>query len=487
MRVTLLLTVLLCLSSGCAQSGDADDSPPVPQDDDASGDDDDSGDEDDSGDDDDTGDADDAVADDDDSVDDLSNIDGIIAALEGADAAAADEILRSVGWAQGWPVKQGSRWLFATRWDGASSLALVGEFNLWSTGAHLATGTSSGAHWWAEVDESEFVVPAAGSKYKWYLPDGAGEFRAGPEATAYGFDEFGDFGYVGPPTDRRWAERFPGLTSAALPLPRTVRMLLPPGFVPVSPSAARTRAILMHDGQNLFDPNAIGGGWELDLSLDADSGWDDVVVIAVDNTSDRLDVYGHVPDDIFDDGSTFGGQSDEYLDLLEDDVLPFARARYGLVAAGSSLAMAGSSMGGLVTLEAARQWDGDFVCAAALSPTLGWGAFGTSSSGDDALVNLWPSNPGRGGTSLFLYSGGAEGNGCIDTDGDGVVEDSEDSDNYCVTIQLRDMLVGLGYVYETDLWHWWEPLAQHNEVAWAAQVTRMLTACEASGWVAADP
>ncbi len=42
--------------------------------------------------------------------------------------------------------------------------------------------------------------------------------------------------------------------------------------------------------------------------------------------------------------------------------------------------------------------------------------------------------------------------------------------------------MGLGYVLETDLWHWWEPGAQHVEPAWRAQVPRMLQACATSGW-----
>ncbi len=468
--------LLACLLGGCAVPRDDDDATPVPQDDDdATGDDDDA-----------TGD-DDTAGDDDDATGDLGTIDGIVAALGAATPTEADAVLHAVAWSQGWPVQEGTRWLFVTRIDGASSVALVGDFNLWNLGAHPASSTAGGAFWWAEVDESEFVAPPAGGRYKWYLAAGGGEFRAGDEATAYGYDEFGPFGYVAPPTDTRWAERFPALLTAALPLPRTVRGLLPPGFQPGSPSAGRTRTILMHDGQNLFDPEAIGGGWRVDEALNGEAAWDDVVVLAVDNAADRLDVYGHVPDDIFDDGSSYGGRSGEYLALLADEVLPFARGRYGLVATGASLAMAGSSMGGLVTLEAARRWDGTLGCAAALSPTLGWGAFGTSASGAAALVNQWPDDPGHGSTPLFLYSGGSEGNGCVDTDGDGVDEDSQDSDGYCVNVQFRDMLAGLGYVFEADLWHWWEPLAQHNEAAWAAQVSRMLTSCEASGWVAAQP
>ena len=40
--------------------------------------------------------------------------------------------------------------------------------------------------------------------------------------------------------------------------------------------------------------------------------------------------------------------------------------------------------------------------------------------------------------------------------------------------QLRDRLASLGYAFDTDLFHRWEPDAQHNEAAWAARIDRIL-------------
>ena len=325
-------------------------------------------------------------------------------------------------------------------------------------------------------------MPAAGAKYKW--TDGT-NWATGSTATAYFWDNEGRFGYVAPPTDARWAEQVPDMVTDEMPLPRTLRALLPPGFSPGSADAADARTLLMHDGQNLFDPESFAN-WQMDAQLDSDPAFADVVLLSVDNTADRLDVYGHVVDRPFGNGVSYGGRSADYIGALQDVVLPHFRERYGIEAAGDSLMVAGSSMGGLVSLQIARVWDGQLGCAAALSPTLAWGAFDPDSDGSQALVNLWAGAPGHGQTPLFLYSGGFEAT-CVDTDGDGVVEDSDDQDNYCVTNQLRDALFGLGYVSEVDLWHWWEPGAQHVEPAWRAQVARMLTSCSQSGWSAPSP
>lgn len=430
-------------------------------------------------DDDTTADDDDTTADDDDTSPGSWTLDDIVALLASStDGAELEALLHGIAWESRWPLQEGDRWLFATRWEGAKTLSLVGDINEWDPQATPATASPSGVHWYAVIDESDFVGQAAGAHYKW--TDGT-TWMGGYDATAYFWDDQGRFGYVSPPTNAAWAEQFPGLTSAELPLPRTIRALLPVGFEPGSAAAGSARTLLMHDGQNLFDPDAFGGGWEMDSLLASDPAFSDIVLVSVDNTEDRLDVYAHVADDPFSNGTLYGGRADAYLGQLEDVVLPHFRERYGLVADGQSLMMAGSSMGGLVSLYAARQWDGGIACVGALSPTLGWGAF--SADGSQALVNLWSSDPGHGAVGLFLYSGGYSTD-CVDDDGDGVVEESEDQDNICVTDQFRDTVADLGYVFDIDLWHWWEPGAQHVEPAWSAQVPRMLEACSSSGWVA---
>jgi hypothetical protein len=433
---------------------------------------------------------DDDAVDDDDSVDDddatpePEGIDAIVAGFEAATTAdAIDAVMHQLAWTSGNPYREGGRWLFVTRWDdGHDAVSLVSDLNGWDPGAAPATRSSQGSHYWVVVDEASTRVPFVGATYKWYAPDDV--WRPAPEATAYDYDEFGERSYVLPPTEIAWLERFPAFVGDHLDEPRSFRARLPAGFVPVSPDAASKRTLLMHDGQNLFDPEAIGGGWRVHEVLEA-GGWHDVVVLAVDNASDRLDAYGHVVDEIFDDGVLYGGLADDYVSLLYDEALPFFRARYGLVADGSSLTVGGSSMGGLVSLYMAMAHDTAQACVIAMSSTLGWGAFAVSAPGDQALARLWPDSYGHGATAIYLDSGGNVGvDGCLDIDGDGIHEDSADADNYCTTVQLRDVLEGLGYVFETDLWHWWEPDAAHNEAAWHLRLPLALEACETSGWAA---
>lgn len=400
----------------------------------------------------------------------LGRIDAILALLnasprdEGEIAAA----LHDVAWDEGWPLHEGTRWLFVTDAIG-SSVNLVSDVNAWSTTAHPAE--QRGAHAYVLIEDAAFVVPAAGSQYKWWV-DGA--YLPPLEATAYGFDGFGRFGWVAPDPSAPHLEQFPDFVGAHLAAPRTFRAYLPAGFVARSSAATTMRTLLVHDGQNVFDPTAAFGGWRLDEALAAHP---DVVALAIDNAPDRIDAYTHVEDDI---GSVVGGRADAYLALVFDEALPFFRARYGVSAEGDGLALMGSSLGGLVTVYAALHAPTRFGCGAALSPTMGWGSFRVGAR--DALVTRWASDVGHGAVSLYLDSGGGVMGACVDSDLDGVEDDGDDADNYCVTSQFRDVLDGLGYDFGVDLAHWHEPGATHDEAAWAARAGRALAACSAMGW-----
>ena len=406
-------------------------------------------------------------------------IDDLVAALGNASTGEAgmESLLQPVAWQGGRPIHEDGRWLFVTRWtDAPGSVALVGDFNAWATTAHPAQVAPWGTHYWVVMTDAELGDPA-GQKYKWW---GAGDvWRAPPESTAYAYDAYGQVGYVRPPGDVSWLERFPDMTTPALPLPRTVRAYLPAGFVPGSAAAAAARILVLHDGQNVFSPDAPYGGWQVNDTLDA--GYPGVVALAVDSVSDRMDAYSHVVDDPG-LGSPVGGQADAYLDALLNVAIPFLVQRYGLSTDPTRRMVAGSSMGGLVTLYQALTRPDTLGCAAALSATLGWGAFASSADGSDALVRRWPSEAGHGAVALYLDSGGSVNGTCGDPDGDGVYEDSDDADNYCVVTQLRDTLLGLGYQSGVDLFHWWEPDALHNEASWAARFYRALDACTTAGW-----
>jgi hypothetical protein len=102
-----------------------------------------------------------------------------------------------------------------------------------------------------------------------------------------------------------------------------------------------------------------------------------------------------------------------------------------------------------------------------MSGTLGWGSIGSEQAPGQTMIDRYAA-AGLRSTALYLDSGGS--GTCVDGDADGIADDGDDSDNYCVTQQLRDVLLGLGYELGVDLWYEHVADAPHNEAAWAARV-----------------
>lgn len=401
----------------------------------------------------------------------VSRIDQILALLQDADTSAEqlDEALLIAAREASWPLHEGERWLFARAWGGApGDAALTGDWVGFAEGALPASVAAIGGYVYVLLDERAGDAAPSGL-YKWWST--AGGYVAPPEATVYGYDEFGEYGRVEPPSEAH-LQRFPGFVTG--PYARTIRLRVP-AF------GLASRVLLMHDGQNVFDPDAFFGGWHADGTL-ADGGYDDVLAVAIDNTPARFDEYTQVADLVGELGvEPVGGQADAYLAMIDDEVLPFVRARFGVAATTDDVAMVGSSLGGLVTLYAAHADPDRARCSIGMSSTLGWGSFGPDT--DEALVELWDSTAPA---SVVITAGGDGGGGCVDDDGDGVQDDGDDSDNYCVSLQLAVHLDNLGYTEGTNLVFLHAAGAQHNEASWAEMLPGALSACQAMGWVAPE-
>ena len=161
-------------------------------------------------------------------------------------------------------------------------------------------------------------------------------------------------------------------------LPRDVYLWLPEAY---NPSSSPLPVIYMHDAQNLFEAGKsyTGDEWGVDEALTRliDAGTIPLVmVVALSNTSERwqdyapADVFANLPADLRDRmQSAQGGEpkSDAYLRLIIEDVKPMIDEQFNTAPGHKTTFIAGSSMGGLISLYAAGEYPEVFGGAAALS------------------------------------------------------------------------------------------------------------------------
>lgn len=367
----------------------------------------------------------------------------IVTALIGGEGDLA-AVRQQIAWGSGWPLQTDlNTWIFIADGD---AVGLAGDFSDWEPLEMQRAGGFS----WAELE----IEDPIGAGYKWVR---AGAWEADPWARSFAWDENGRISYVSPRADAPHLERFPQLPHPGL-LPRDVTVWVPAGEGPWP-------VLYLHDGQNLFDPDAFFGGWRLDEALAAAPV--PMLAVALDNTADRMDEYVHTHDTL---ETRYGGLGDTYAALIHEDLRPWVEARYPTRAPAGVM---GSSLGGLISLYLAHTHPEDYAFAASLSGTLGWGRYGESNAVMEELYLA----AGPRDTVLYLDSGGNDGgDGCTDPDDDGFPEDDPNAtDNFCENRHFADHLAETGYTWDETLFHWHEPDAPHNEAAWAARVWRPLS------------
>lgn len=144
-------------------------------------------------------------------------------------------------------------------------------------------------------------------------------------------------------------------------------------YLPDSYSAGRDRypVVYMQDGQNLSDPRtAFAGTWELTETLTrlADRGVEAIVVGIHHAGDDRLIEYGPFPD-----RRHGGGDADAYLTFVAETLKPRIDRTFRTRPERDATAIAGSSMGGLVSLYAYFRFPMVFGRAGAMSPSIWYG------------------------------------------------------------------------------------------------------------------
>jgi predicted alpha/beta superfamily hydrolase len=193
----------------------------------------------------------------------------------------------------------------------------------------------------------------------------------------------------------------PPLLIPGLGRERTLRLYLPPSY---QQSERRYPVIYMHDGQNLFDDaTSYAGEWGVDETLNelARSLGFEAIVVGIDNGLDKrmaeLNPWPHP--------ESGPGEGEAYLRFVVEVVKPFIDARYRTRPGRADTAVAGSSMGGLISHVAIQRYPAVFGKAGVLSPAY-WTA---PAMFDEAQQRRLPAD-----ARLYLYMGGREGAGMLD-------------------------------------------------------------------------
>ena len=155
---------------------------------------------------------------------------------------------------------------------------------------------------------------------------------------------------------------------------RDLIVYVPPGY-DESPEQ-RYPVLYMHDGQNCFDAatSFTGVEWGVDETaqkLITAGAIRPCIIVGVENTSARVDEYTPFPDPL-----RGGGDGDAYLTFLTKTVKPFIDRTYRTRPEREHTFVAGSSLGGLISLYAACEYEEVFSGYGVLAPSIWWGKFG---------------------------------------------------------------------------------------------------------------
>ncbi len=140
---------------------------------------------------------------------------------------------------------------------------------------------------------------------------------------------------------------------------RDVQVWVPPGYG--SFPQRRYPVLYMHDGQNVFDPatSTHGIAWEADLKAEElinEGKMKETIIAAVNHTPDRMDEYDDSP------------RGRDYMNFMARILKPYIDGIYRTMPGPEATAVAGSSMGGLISLLLAWNYPGVFGMAGCLSP-----------------------------------------------------------------------------------------------------------------------
>lgn len=234
--------------------------------------------------------------------------------------------------------------------------------------------------------------------------------------------------------------------------PRDIIVWLPPDYD--SNTTRHYPVLYMHDGQNLMDRlTASFGGQEWNVDETAQrlvlaGEVEPLIIVGVYNTPNRIPEYTPVADP-----SYGGGNADNYGKFLKQELKPFIDQTYRTKPEPQYTGVAGSSLGGLVSMYFGLTLNDTFGRIGVISPSVWW-----DNKDIVTRVNNLSAKPPL--SRIWLDIGTNEG--------------STPQDEVNNARALRDALVAKGFTLDQDLKYLEIPGATHDELSWSARFDKIL-------------
>lgn len=219
----------------------------------------------------------------------------------------------------------------------------------------------------------------------------------------------------------------------------------------------RYPVLYMHDGQNLFDAATSFAGveWQADETAERlirAGKIPPILIVGIYNNADRINEYTPW----LDKRQQQGGRGEKYARFVVEEVKPFIDSTYRSKPGREHTAVAGSSLGGLISLYVATKHPDTFSKAGVISPALMWGGRRALSEleADPAVLN-----------QLHLW---------IDMGTEEAREIEAFKKAIDETRRLADLCKEAGLRPERDYIYREIPGGRHNEAAWAGRFESML-------------
>jgi len=217
----------------------------------------------------------------------------------------------------------------------------------------------------------------------------------------------------------------------------------------------QTNILVMQDGQNLFNASTsyAGVAWDCQDTVNSyvvQGLMEEVLIIGVYNTPDRIDEYTYSYDPCYTTdfrGNCVGGggKGDLYLDFLIENVIPWVSTMFRIDTERINLGILGSSLGGLISCYGAWTRPSVFSKGGCMSSSFWW----NYRDFNEVILATYPKPADE---TIYLDSG----NCCPIPTGD---------DHY-QTAQVRNTMESLGLTMNQTLFYYLDEGGQHSEYYW---------------------